>query len=565
MKLKNAGVKTKKCILAFFFSLFCLGICLSAEANDFSQRWTHLRVHPAVDPDKGYQGGSGPEIIWMHGPWQAVDVIGTYIRDLHQAGFGFSEDLLLALRDLADARSLPTLLNYTLSESPGTTAETLGLIGESAAIPALLKLLDNEDAQMRALIALAQIGNPSVVPALIRQGEKILPEVESPFVGKGPFLNHLCVALGVLGDPQAIPFLHKVLKYPYPYEDELQGVQKGASWALAMLGDRSQIKTFLQFKNDFNALKTLKHPAALQIAQTYLGEEDDRDQMGAHLVAALAIYAEMGQPQDIPYLKQKEREWKKNGVMSTVTGDGYPLSNGAIVVEPEVLHVLFAWPQAALGDSSSRALLEQELQAKDPLVSASAARFLLRLGRQDLYPEVVKHLRTFFQRRDYGCKTLPRQDRGISARIEILQSLGKAASPEALESLVQLLNDCNPNAVAAARLALKKYPVSQRVAALKRQYLQAQEWELWQLATGLEMAGPEGYRALGELFKGSSEPWQQMVAARVLVRLQQGQWRKTLCQAWQKSQGSHPAYQDFRDWVPYYFQFAEPGIENTCV
>ena len=124
--------------------------------------------------------------------------------------------------------------NVTVS-LPRQIATTLGQIGDSAAVPALIQTLSDGDNNIRGQVvwALGQIGDAAALDALV----EVLNNDEVPKVRQ-----HAVVALGQIGTPVAVPVLREALNDEHKYvrfhadrvlkqissQEAAEGEQKGA-------------------------------------------------------------------------------------------------------------------------------------------------------------------------------------------------------------------------------------------------------------------------------------------------------------------------------------------------
>jgi HEAT repeat protein len=103
------------------------------------------------------------------------------------------------------AQSLPYLLDRANSENAQTrwyAVELLGAIGDERAVPALIKLMDRDDANA-SLTALARIGGDDAVTAILKKLPTMAPESVPENVVR---------ALGWIGDSRAIDVLIPLLQ-----------------------------------------------------------------------------------------------------------------------------------------------------------------------------------------------------------------------------------------------------------------------------------------------------------------------------------------------------------------
>lgn len=134
-----------------------------------------------------------------------------YLEGLRSANPEFQMQAVVYLGQHGDASAVPALL-AVLESGPATDvkrsiAEALGRLADPRAAPSLLKILQDPDPQVRtaAIVAMAKINAPEFVASLAaaaQAGDSRLPAIW---------------ALGVLGDPQAVPVLSGLLHDPDKY------------------------------------------------------------------------------------------------------------------------------------------------------------------------------------------------------------------------------------------------------------------------------------------------------------------------------------------------------------
>lgn len=106
---------------------------------------------------------------------------------------------------LAGTRAVPSLIDALSSKDSWTrarAAKTLGMIGDSAAVPSLISMARQKDERYEAALdALGQIGGPDAAEFLLVWLPKESLEVQARLVGY----------LGIMGDNRAVPILCDVL------------------------------------------------------------------------------------------------------------------------------------------------------------------------------------------------------------------------------------------------------------------------------------------------------------------------------------------------------------------
>ncbi|MBE7440357.1 MAG: hypothetical protein HS115_18045 [Spirochaetales bacterium] len=560
----------------FVLALAILPLALKAD-HDFLQHYftlpatVEMRVH-----DSGFEGLTGLSVIRALGPYRAVEYFDRSLRKLYASSFGDGGRGWLSLRDLEDPRSIPLLLDVGLSEEPAESAELLGRLRARRAIDRLGALLDHPEYNVRAkaLRGLVLMESPAAARPIIRHGERILPLVQSPSVGHGAFLTDLLPALGWIQNRDAIPFLKKALHYHYPFQDRTKTHPKNAALALAMLGDRSELKAMVALEREYDAVRIARHPVALQRARAILEDPDFGEEVldqglrvelgGARILSALRIFAENGSAEDLPFLNERKKKMRKMR-MDVVTGEEPPFGFGNYVIEDRNLPVLFDWAMAARGDSGALSRLVLSLEDRDPVVATDAARSLVLLEKKEFYPRIASRLRRSFARKAFDCKSMEQEfgqyDRAFRGRYAIVRLLGGhfggRRGPEELRLLVALLNDCNVSVIGRARTSIRRYPQKDALEQLTVQFGEAEEWELYQLATMMEMLGPEGLDALQRL-ADDANPVRRSIARRALIRAGWGSYQKYLCPV-----GSSAAERDLTAWIAHRFE-RQPDILKVC-
>jgi len=199
--------------------------CILAEGRMEPERLV-LATRCLVDADQTEPTRRQVLIDWILDQLVRSDEI-TAVRGI--------EDVLEILGDEGLERLLG-ILDLTLaleSEYAQRTlqrvATVLGTLGDTRAIPCLLRLLDSDHTSVleAAAIALSKMGTPSLEPL-----------IEALAKQKGSARQAAVLALGELGDRCAVPYLLELLK-----SDRLPEVGGQAALALGSIGDRSVART----------------------------------------------------------------------------------------------------------------------------------------------------------------------------------------------------------------------------------------------------------------------------------------------------------------------------------
>lgn len=546
--------------------------------HDFLQNWITLRRDGRFRvTDGGFEGYTGQAVIRALGPYRAVPYIDDALRKLQRSDFGDGGRGVLALRDLEDPRSIDVLIEVGLAgDDRAESARLLGLLRAHRAIDKIVPLLDDPAYEIRAkaLEGLVLMASPRAGPGMIAHGERILPLVRSPRSGHGAFLTDLLSGLGRAGDRRAIPFLRRVLAYDFPYLDKTNTHKKNAALALAMLGDRSSAGRIAALDREYDACRILRLPVCLERARAILKDPDFGEEVldqgirvelgGARLLAAFRIFAEMGSPRDLPFLRERQRNLRELR-LDVVTGDEPPFGFGNYVVENRNLPVLFAWARAALGEAKALTELDEHLRSDDLVVASEAARAFVLLKRGDRYPAIAAKLRQEAGRRDYDCKTFERRhgqyDRAVHAREGTMRLLGSENSRAALRLLAATHNDCNVNVVVRSRRALRRYPTARVLDELERAWARAEQWEFWQLATMMELLGAPGLGRLEKIARSPGAAFGKAVAMRAVIRAEYGDWKTLLCQA---RGAPDPIGEEVWRWAEHRWEYARPAPTAGC-
>ena len=169
---------------------------------------------------------------------------------LNNALFASTQQTISKAKEAGNKKSVPLLiyvLNALKDKNPyvrATAAKVLGEIGDKTAVPALIKALKDENADVctAAAKALEKIGK-TAVPALIKALKDENPDVRTA----------AAEALGKIGDKRAVPHLIKALKDKYFY------VRTAAAKAIFMLIKDERVipilKRILEGKEKPSALK----------------------------------------------------------------------------------------------------------------------------------------------------------------------------------------------------------------------------------------------------------------------------------------------------------------------
>jgi HEAT repeat protein len=162
------------------------------EATQTEEAWSRARAFEAlqsIGDENTVQGLC--KLMLDHGKLNRIQAAETLCEIRHHAA------MPAFLDEIRDEEDDPIVR--------GRAALGLGKIGGSAAIPVLVKLLEDEHSFVRALAAqgLGETGDPAVIPVLIKMLEDKDYDVRELVVR----------ALGQIGDPAAIPALTRLLEH----------------------------------------------------------------------------------------------------------------------------------------------------------------------------------------------------------------------------------------------------------------------------------------------------------------------------------------------------------------
>ena len=193
------------------------------------------------DSDKGVRAHAATAL----GNLDDTSAVPSLIEALSDGHARVRGDAATALGNLDDTSAVPSLIE-ALSDGHAdgrmSAAAALGKLGDNTAVPALIKVLSDSDtfdesamppllriqspsfldtfARMAAAEALGELGDTCAVPALI----KALSD------GKGGVRNAAAQALGKVGDQSAVPSLIRA------FSDSDEGVREAAAGALGRFG-----------------------------------------------------------------------------------------------------------------------------------------------------------------------------------------------------------------------------------------------------------------------------------------------------------------------------------------
>ncbi|MBN1565343.1 MAG: HEAT repeat domain-containing protein [Anaerolineae bacterium] len=204
----------------------------------------------------------------------AVSFLITGLRHEHEYARRKSAELL---GKIGDTSAVPSLLEILQNVSENDelrreSAELLGKIGDASAVPALLEIFqnvdENDELRQTAGIALGKIGDTSAVSVLLEIFQNTNEDDELHRVA--------AIALGNLGDPTCVPDLIKIFR----------NTNKGNKWrsaataALGNIGDPDAVPGLIEVMNNeriqwefgniiAEALEKIGTPEALDAAEKW--------------------------------------------------------------------------------------------------------------------------------------------------------------------------------------------------------------------------------------------------------------------------------------------------------
>ena len=185
-----------------------------------------------------------------------VVVVPTLIKALHDQPSDVRQTVAEVLEQIGDT-AVPTLikaLHNQHSDVRQAAAGTLGQIGDTAAVPALIKILDDQQSDIRvrqaAAEALGQIGDSAAVPVLI----KILDDQQLDI----RIRRATAEALGQIGDLAAVPVLIKTLKalddqdsyMRWVFTEPLRKIGNAVAESYGQIGDTAAVPALIKALDD---------------------------------------------------------------------------------------------------------------------------------------------------------------------------------------------------------------------------------------------------------------------------------------------------------------------------
>lgn len=265
-------------------------------------------------------------------PWQFNSIRQSIVRALGQIGDARATDSLArvlpgltdeweiqavldALGDIGDPKAIPALRSVIADHPKHATraAQVLGRIGNADTTRELIALLDSPDRETRvaSAIALANLGERAAVTNLLQAMATGLQSDSK---------RNIVEALGVVGDPAAVPHLIGALK------DSDDDVRTQAVWALANVGERASSEALIRALKDSAfgvrfagafALAGMTNAAALPALEALLGDTERRVRTAA--ACSLAFHgSERGLPQLATALKRLD-DWQRFGAVMALS------------------------------------------------------------------------------------------------------------------------------------------------------------------------------------------------------------------------------------------------------
>lgn len=324
--------------------------------------------------------------------------------------------------------------------------DTLGRLGDKAAVPALVKHLDKFDKRedrSAALIALGRIGDKSAVPAVVKWLEKA-----------GEWQPEAAYALGQLGDTSAIPKLLALINFDSAAATDARGrhakrLNISITRALAMLHATDaapSIKRLLNASDErvreaaVHALGDLADPTNTPtIVDAVL---NDREAPLVRL-AAIQSLGDMGDPAGVPALIQML--FVELGDISFYEPARYAIIRLGNPAVPELLKTLKRQNTAveSLKMADGTPVAEAAIEAK-----ASSVLGTLRA------PEAAEPMAAVLAKNYDRAKKMGASSPSYYAVIEIAYALGNIGGPRAVAALLPLAKDTDASFRIAACEAL---------------------------------------------------------------------------------------------------------------
>ena len=381
-----------------------------------------LKALKELEDEKRYVREDAAQTLGKLGDRAAVPALIRALKDEHHMVRMYA---VMSLRQLGDRSAVPALIQALKDKDSSVrmdAAQALGKLGDRAAVPALIEALkdDSEYVRSYAASALESLGDRSAVPALV----EALKDKDSWVRTRS------ALALGRLGDKSALPVLVETLK------DKDERVRGDAAWTVGELGDTSAVPALVEALKDerssvgmaaAKALGRLGDKSALPVLVKALKDKDEYVREGA----ALAL-GDLGEREAVPALIEAlkdEKAYACRFAAGSLTKLGDKRAVFALVeaLKDERFFVRTAVAEALgdLGDRSAVPALIQALKDKDHMVREDAAQALGKLGDRAAVPALIEALK----------------DKVIPVRESVSRALGDLGDRAAVPALMQALKD----------------------------------------------------------------------------------------------------------------------------
>jgi HEAT repeat protein len=398
-------------------------------------------VH-ALSSEKKQVRRSAPELLGQIGDSRAVEHL---IRVLEDEEKTMRKAAAKALGEIGNNQAVPFLIQ-TLSHKDKSVSKAamraLGKIGDSRAVEPLIQALENSWGNVAAMEALGNIGDPRAVEPLLQTIESMnitisqMAEVmrDKGVIRSGRSLVQLgkkvwecdvaVRALGMIGDPQAIPALIQIL------EDE---EWMTAAEALGNIGDSQAVAPLIKALESDDELVRSAAAEALgsvgdsqAVAPLIRALEDDDKSVRSAAVEALG---KIGDSRSVEPLTQAlDDEWQvRKQVIRALEMIGEPAAESltqSLASTKSSVRVFAKMTLVKIGDASVPYLVEA-LENEEERMRWKAAKTLGEIGN----PRATRPL----------IHTL--DDEVWRVRQGAAEALGEIGSPQAVEPLVRALKN----------------------------------------------------------------------------------------------------------------------------
>lgn len=379
-----------------------------------------------------------------------------------------------ALGKIADAAAIPHLLRALDDKVTNVRAEVaraLGLIGDRSAAPALIRLLKDADVYVRqqAAEALGRLGDPAAIGPLI----EALGSADAAVRSKAAW------ALTQFGEPAVEPLLQATV-------DDDADLRWRAAEVLDRLGNRDALLSMLKHPDPairvrtIQALSRAEDAEAIGLLAQMLGDE-----VGVVRRLAAEALAGFGEPavrvlleamDDAAAVQKRQAAAEALGLMKSERAAGRLVALVLRDVEPGV-RAAAAEALGRIGVKGAMTVLEQAARGGPVEVRAAAVMALGRIGSGAAFAHLAAALRDESPAvRSAACAALgllkdPRitdhllrglTDAEPAVREAAAHSLGRLGDPAAIGGLTAAVEDPDVHVSRAARKAL--FAIRERVA-----------------------------------------------------------------------------------------------------